>query len=99
MQLTQPGIAEETTSRTMCYIDFLLGERDYNINIIHTEEPTFYSTNGAHPSTLDILLVKGNMNTNNITVKHTMNSDHLPMLFYIPAGAINTKNKYYKTVN
>lgn len=71
---------------------YLQGEGDHDLNLLYAEEPTFYPTNGAHPSTLHFVLVKGPINITNIHVEHEMNSDHLPVIFNIPAGQ-NNMNK------
>lgn len=79
---------------------YLLGGGNHNINLSHTDEPTFYPSNGAHPSTIDFLPTKGNINPKNLNVIYEMNSDHYPVAFTIPSS-LRPRNKYkeIRTIN
>lgn len=54
----------------------LMGDTCDDVFLYYLNESTFYSYNGDQPSTLDVLVTKGDLQPSDLTVAHDMASNH-----------------------
>lgn len=80
-----------------------MGDNSEDVFLYYPDESSFYPSNGDQPSTLDLLVTKGELQPSDLTKADEMDSDHYPVLFKkIQAGQeTRTEQKYrdYKIIN
>lgn len=62
----------------------------------HPDEPTHYPANGGRPSTIDLVLTKGNLDPSSVQVFKEMNSDHYPIVFEMLSRVADDRSRSFR---